>query len=73
MESSDSISEGKNDIQVLLGKQDLQFKVLTVALKDSINNLGSTLDNSVSKLFKSIDKKIGKLNSVHTSAQLERQ
>ena len=50
MESSDSINEGKNDIQVLLEKQDLQFRALTEALKDSLNNLGSALGNSVSKL-----------------------
>ena len=55
MESSDSINEGKNDLQVLLEKQDSQFRVLTEALKDSLNN--SALDNSVSKLSKSIDKK----------------
>ena len=54
-ESSDSVNEGKNDIQVLLEKQDSQFRVLTEALKDSLNN--SALDNSVSKLSKSIDKK----------------
>ena len=34
MESSDSTNEGKNDIQVLLEKQDLQFTALTEALKD---------------------------------------
>ena len=56
MESSDSIIEGKNDIQVLLEKQESQFRVLTEALKDS-NNLGPALDNSVSKLPKSIAKK----------------
>ena len=31
MESSDSINEGKNDLQVLLEKQDSQFRVLTEA------------------------------------------
>ena len=36
MKSSDSINEGKNDMQVLLEKQDLQFRVLTEALKDSL-------------------------------------
>ena len=33
MESSDSNNEGKNDIQVLLEKQNLQFRALTEALK----------------------------------------
>ena len=56
--SSDSINEGKNDMQVILERQDLQFRALTEALKDSLNNLGSLLDNSVSKLFKFFDKKI---------------
>ena len=67
MESSDSVNKRENDIQVLLEKQNLQFRVLTEALKDSLNNLGSALDNSVSKLSKSIVKKINKLNSIHTS------
>ena len=44
MESSDSINEGKNDLQVLLVKQDSQFRVLTEALKDSLNNLGFALE-----------------------------
>ena len=70
MESSDSIIEVKNDIQVLLEKQESQFRVLTEALKDS-NNLGPALDNSVSKLPESIVKKIDKLNSVYTSGQPE--
>ena len=42
---------------MLLEKQDLQFRALTRGLKDSLNNLGFALDNSVSKLSKSIDKK----------------
>ena len=67
MESSDSINRGKNDMQVLLQKQDSQFRALTEALKDSLNNLGSALDNCVGKLSKSFDKKIEKLNSAHTS------
>ena len=71
MESSDSINEGKNDMQVLLEKQDSQFRVLTEGLKDSLNNLGSALDNSISKLSTSIDEKIGKLNSTCTSRQRE--
>ena len=71
MESSDSINEGKNDLQVLLEKQDTQFRALTEALKDSLNNLGFALDNSVSKLSKSIDEKIDKLNSKHNSGQPE--
>ena len=71
MESSDSINEGKNDIQVLVEKQDSQFRPLTETLKDYLNNLGSTLDNSVSKLSKSIDEKINKLNSTHTNGQPE--
>ena len=58
-------------MQVLLEKQDSQFRALTEALKDSLNNLGSALDNSVSKLSKSTDKKIDKLNSTHTGRQLE--
>ena len=32
MESSDSIDEGVNDLQVLLEKQDTKFRVLTEAL-----------------------------------------
>ena len=71
IESSDSINERKNDIQVLLEKQDSQFRALTEALKDSLNNLGSALDNSVSKLSTSIDEKIDKLNSTYTSRQPE--
>ena len=71
MESSDSINEGKNDLQVLIEKQDTQFRALTEALKDSLNNLGFALDNSVSKLSKSIDEKIDKLNSKHNSGQPE--
>ena len=71
MKSSDSINEGKNDIQVFLEKQDSQFRVLTEALKDSLNNLGSALDNSVSKLSTSTDEKIDKLNSTYTSRQPE--
>ena len=39
MESSDSINEGKNDLQVLLEKQDTEFRVQAEALKDSLNNL----------------------------------
>ena len=70
MESSDSIIEGKNGMQVPLEKQESQFRVLTEALKDS-NSLGPALDNSMSKLLKSIVKKIDKLNSVHTSGQPE--
>ena len=71
MESSDSINEGKNDLQVLLEKQDTQFRALTEGLKDSLNNVSFALDNSVSKLSKSIDKKIDKLNSTHNSGQPE--
>ena len=70
-ESSDSINEGENDLQVLLEKQDTQFRALTEALKDSLNNLGFALDNSVSKLPKSIDEKIDKLSITHNSGQLE--
>ena len=57
MKSSDSINEGKNDLQVLLEKQDTEFRVQAEALKDSLNNLDFALDNSVSKLPKSIDKR----------------
>ena len=71
MESSDTINEGKNDLQVLVEKQDTQFRALREALKDSLNNLGFALDNSVSKLSKSIDEKIDKLNSKHNSGQPE--
>ena len=71
MESSGSINERKNDLQVLLEKQDTQFRALTEALKDSLNNLGFALDNSVSKLPKSIDEKIDKLSITHNSGQLE--
>ena len=44
MESSDSINEGKNDLRVLLEKQDSQFRVLTEALKDFLKNLGFALE-----------------------------
>ena len=44
MKSSDSINEGKNDLQVLLEKQDSQFTALKEALKDSSNNLGFALN-----------------------------
>ena len=71
IESRHSINKGKNDLQVLLEKQDTQFRVLTEALKDSLNNLGFSLDNSVSKLSKSTDQKIDKLNSTHNSWQPE--
>ena len=71
MESSGAVNEGKNDIQVLLEKQDSQFRALTEALKDYLNNLCSALGNSVSKLSRSIDEKLDKLNSVHTGGQLE--
>ena len=69
VESRDSINEGKNDIQVLLEKQDSQFRALTETLKDSLNDLGSAL--GLGKLSKSIDEEIDKLNSTHTSRQLE--
>ena len=36
IESSDSINEGKIDLQVLIEKQDTQFRELTEALKDSL-------------------------------------
>ena len=73
MESSDTINERKNDLQVLIEKQDTQFRALTEALKDSLNNLGFALDNSVSNFSKSIDEKIDKLNhnSTHNSGQPE--
>ena len=71
MESSGAINEGKNDIQVLLEKQDSQFRALTEALKDYPNNLCSALGNSASKLSRTIDEKLDKLNSVYTSGQLE--
>ena len=58
-------------MQVLLEKQGSQFRAVTEALKDSLNNLGSALDNSVSKLSKSIDKKIDELYSVYSGGQLE--
>ena len=68
MESSDSVNEAENDMQVLLEKQDSQFSAVTEALKDSLNNLDSTLANSISKSF---DKKIDKLISAQTSGQPE--
>ena len=68
MESSNSVNEAENDMQVLLEKQDSQFSAVTEALKDSLNNLGSTLANSISKSF---DKKIDKLISAQTSGQPE--
>ena len=40
-------------------------------MKDSLNNLGSSLDNSISKVSKSIHEQIDKLYSVHNSGQLE--
>ena len=66
MESSDSINEWKNNMQVPLEKQDSQFRA---ALKDSLNNLGSALHNSLSKLSTSFDKKVEKLNSAHSGQQ----
>ena len=36
MESSDSFNKGKNALQVLLEKQDSQFRALAEALKDSL-------------------------------------
>ena len=54
-----------------LQKQDSQFRALTESLKDYLNNLGFALGNSVSKLSKSMNEKIDKLNSVHTSGQPE--
>ena len=71
MESSYSINKGKHDIQVLVEKQESQFRALTETLKDFKNNFGSALDNTVSKLSKSIDEKIDKLNSTHTNGQPE--
>ena len=71
MKSSDSINEENNDMQVLLEKQDSQFRALTEALKYSLKNLGSTLDNSLSKLSKSFDEKIEKLSSAHNNGQPE--
>ena len=56
---------------MLIVKQDTQFRMLTEPLKDSLNNLGFALGNSVGKLSKSIDKKIDKLNSTHNSRQPE--
>ena len=49
----------------------MQFRALTEALKDSLNNLGFALDNSVNKLSKPIDKRIDKLNSTHNGGQPE--
>ena len=40
-------------------------------MKDSLNNLGSALDNSISKLSKSIHEQRDKIYSVHTSGQPE--
>ena len=57
MEPSDSLNGGKNVIQVLLEKQDSQFRALTEAPKVSLNNSRSALDNFVSKLSQSIDEK----------------
>ena len=71
MESSDSINEGENDLQVLLEKQDSQSRALIEALKDSLKNLSFAFDNSVSRLSKFITKKTDKLNSTHTSGQPE--
>ena len=45
MESNDTINEGKNDLQVLIEKEDTQLRALTEALKDSLNNLEFALDN----------------------------
>ena len=71
MESSDTINQGKNDLQVLIEKQDTQCRAQRAALKDSLNNLGFALDNFVSKLSRSIDEKIDKLNGTHNSGQPE--
>ena len=56
---------------MLLEKQDTKFRALTEALKDSLHNLGFALESSVSKLSKSIDEKIDKLNSIHNRGQPE--
>ena len=40
MESSDSINEGENDMEVLLEKQESQFRAPTEALKDSLRSEG---------------------------------
>ena len=62
MESSDSINEAENDLQVLLEKQDMHNRALTMALEDSLNNLGFALDNSVlcMQTFQIYRQKIGK-------------
>ena len=44
--------KGKMTYKCLIEKQDTQFRAITEALKDSLNNLGFALDNSVSTLSK---------------------
>ena len=49
----------------------MQYRALTEALKDLLNNLGSGLDNPVGKQSKSVDDKIYKTNSAQNSRYLE--
>ena len=70
MPSSNTNNERQNDIQVLIEKQKMQFRVLKEVLKDSLNTLGSAL-NSVGKLSKSVDNKIEKINSAQNITQPE--
>ena len=56
---------------MLIENQDMQFRGLKEALKDSLNTLDSALDNFVGKLSKSVDDKIEKLNSAQNIRQPE--
>ena len=47
----------------------MQFRALTEALKDSLNNLDFALGNSIGKLSESFDGKIEKLNRLKISRQ----
>ena len=47
----------------------MQFRALTEALKDSLNNLDFALGNSIGKLSESFDGKIEKLSRLKISRQ----
>ena len=66
MKSGNTNAKRQNNIQVLI-----EFRALTEALTDSLNNLGSAEDNFVVRLSKSIDDKIDKLISGQNSRQPE--
>ena len=65
------LMKGKMTCKCLWKNKTRKFRELTEAPKDFLNNLGSALDNSVSKTSKSIDEILSKVNSVHTSWEPE--